>query len=125
MERYTKLYDWVMESELSQPEALVFSRVLMWGDRGCFESAATMAKKLKMTPRSVQRIIKRLVHREWLAVLPESKHRRTIYADPKRLTAGPLFRGLGVRINKKLEPYDTGSQVATSKPKSYDTGSVY
>lgn len=125
MERYTKLYDWVMASELSRPEALVFSRVLNYGDRGCFESAATIARKLKMTPRSVQRIIKRLEQKEWLAILPESKHRRTIYADPIRLTAGPLFRGMGVRINKKLEPYDTGSQLTTSKPPDYDTGSVY
>ena len=116
MPRFTPLYDWVMESELSQTDALVFTRVLMWGERGCFESSATIAKRLKMTPRSVQRIIKGLVHKEWLAVLPLTKYKRIIYPDPRRLTAGPLFRGLGITITQKLEHYDIMSQDTTQNP---------
>ncbi len=99
---FTPLYDWVMESELSNSEAQMICRVLRWGERGCFESNATIGRRLKMNPRTVRRLIKTLIRKEWLAVLYQTKHKRLIFVDPKRLTAGPLFEELGEKVRKKI-----------------------
>ena len=55
-----------------------------------------------MNSRTVRRLIKSLVQKEWLAVLYPRRHQRLIYVDPKRLTAGPLFEKLGVEVMKKI-----------------------
>lgn len=103
MPGFTPLYDWVMaDPELTQSEALIVCRVLRWGENGCWESNSTIARGLKMTPRGVRKIIKRLVHKEWLAPLYPTKRKRILLIDPQRLTAGPLFQKIGVAVMKKL-----------------------
>lgn len=105
---YTPLWDWVMEDpDLTGTEALVVCRVLRWREGGCFESNTTLGRKLKLDPRTVQRTVKRLVKREWLAVCYFSKRNRIIYVNPKRLAAGPLFERIGIEVMKKMVAYGT------------------
>jgi len=105
---FTPLWQWVMEDkELTQNQALIICRVLRWKDGGCYESNSQIAKCLKMDARTVQRNIKILVKKkQWLAVLYPTRRLRIIYVDPKRLTAGPLFRAMGTSIIKKMTAYN-------------------
>jgi len=85
---FTPLFNWVMENpELSNSEAQIVCRVLRWRESGCFESNATIGKQLKMNPRTVRRLVKELVCKEWLAALYPTKYRRLLFVDPKRLVA--------------------------------------
>lgn len=88
--------------DLTNSDAQIVCRVLRWGEGGCFESNATIGRRLKMDPRTVRRLIKGLKMKQWLAVLHETKNRRIIFVDPQRLTAGPLFREIGAAAAKKI-----------------------
>ncbi|MFZ0035237.1 MAG: hypothetical protein WAK60_09670 [Sedimentisphaerales bacterium] len=83
---FTPLFDWVMDNpELSNSEAQIVCRVLRGCEGGCFESNATIGRQLKMDPRTVRRLIKKLSLKEWLTVHYPDKYHRTISVDPKRL----------------------------------------
>lgn len=103
MAGFTPLYDWVMAApDLSNKEAQIVCRVLRWGEGGCFESNATLGRQLKMDPRTVRRLVKELVKKEWLAVLYPRRQQRLIFVDPRRLTAGPLFERIGAATMKRI-----------------------
>lgn len=100
---YTPLWDWVMErNDLTVAEKLVICRVLRWREGGCFESNRTIGRKTGLHPRTVQKVVKKLVHRQWLAHLPLTKRSRQIWVDPSRMTAGPLFEKIGTAAIKAI-----------------------
>lgn len=79
-EQFTPLYEWLADfPKISLNEALLISRVKMWGQRGCFESSARLAKKLKLNRRTVVRTLGQCLIKDYLLVLRESKRRRTLY----------------------------------------------
>lgn len=104
---FTPLYAWVMaRGDLTPLEKMIVCEVLRWKDAGCWESNATIAKKVGANKRSVKRAIKKLSVLEgkvyfdkgrktrgkgWLIRCPESNRRRIIYVEPVRLSLGPLF----------------------------------
>lgn len=89
---FTPLYEWIMvRKDLDLFEKLIICRVLKYKDGGCFESNARIAKFLSMHTRTVQRVAKRLVQKDWLAPLYESAQRRILFVNPEKLLPGPLF----------------------------------
>jgi len=91
VEQYIKVYEWILKHhELSRLEALLVCEVMRWPN-GCYKSSNSLAKLLKSDTRTIQRKIKALEKREWLAVLRDNKNRRTIWATPKEPPVGPLF----------------------------------
>jgi len=94
MPRFTPLYDWIAQKkELSLLEKMIICRVLRFGDKGCFESNRSMARNLGVNHSNITRAIKRLIKKDWLMTLPETKYKRLLYVVPDRLKAGPLFGG--------------------------------
>ncbi len=73
------------------PQALVLSRIRMWGNAGCFESYMTIAIKLKLDRRTVIRAVKSLIKKELITVLYETKQRRILFFNNKIFTNMPLF----------------------------------
>ncbi len=89
---FTPLYEWIMvQDDLDLHEKLVLCRVLKYKDGGCFESNARIAKFLSMHARTVQRVIKRLIRKQWVMALRETSQKRILFVDPEKLLAGPLF----------------------------------
>lgn len=89
--RYIKVYDCILtHPELSRLEALLICEVMNWPE-GCCKSSRELADLLRSDKRTIQRIIKSLHKRQWLAVLRESKNKRMIWATPKELPLEPLF----------------------------------
>lgn len=114
---FTPVPEWVMaRSDLTQLEKLIVCRVIRWGNNGCWESTATLARVLGANPRSIQRAVKRLARpktkggKDWLIVCYETAQRRRIYISPVRLSAGCLFeptasdRKLTASDRKNLRP---------------------
>jgi len=91
-EEFTPCYEWIMvRKDLDLHEKLVLCRVLKYKDGGCFESNARIATFLSMHTRTVQRVIKRLVRKQWVAALYDTYQKRTLFVDPEKLLVGPLF----------------------------------
>ena len=89
---FTPLYEWIMvRKDLDLHEKLVLCRVLKYKDGGCFESNARIAIFLSMHARTVQRVVKRLVRKQWVMALYDTAQKRTLFVDPEKLLAGPLF----------------------------------
>jgi len=114
-ELYTPLYEWVAEcTDLTLREALVLCRVRMWGNNGCFESDATLGKKLKLSRATVKRAIKSLLDKT--PPLIEKTHRdkkkqKRILKFNFQLTNLPLFDG----ANKgQAEPGVSKTRLAVS-----------
>lgn len=108
---FTPLYEWVIEETDSLAEAAIICRVLRWGKGGCYESNARLGRKLNMHPRTIQRLIKGLVNKEWLALLYPQPQHRVMYVNPRRLTPGPLF---DIAVSK-IKAYGTTPQVKNIK----------
>jgi len=84
--------DWYFSHpDLSRNDALLLCEITRWGDSGCYKSSRQLAKDLKFHPRTVQRLIKSLYKRQWLAIFYEHKQLRILYATPKEPPIGPLF----------------------------------
>ncbi len=91
VEQYIKVYEWILRHpDLSRLEALLVCEVMRWPN-GCYKSSHRLARLLKSDTRTIQKKIKSLQKRQWLAVLKESKNRRYIWATPKEPPIGPLF----------------------------------
>lgn len=91
-EYYIKVYEWLLtHPELTTLEALIVSHIIRWDKNGCYQSNAELGKLFKKHPRHIQRIIKSLVKRGWLAPLYPTKYDRFIWATPKNPPIGPLF----------------------------------
>lgn len=94
-ERFTPLYEWLSSfPDISCNEALVISRVKMWGAAGCFESSARMAKFLKLDRSTVIRTIKKCLMKEYLIVLRQSNTRRILYFNADKFTPA-IMKGSG------------------------------
>lgn len=91
-EQYIIVYEWILKHpELTRLEALIICEVMRWPN-GCHKSSGSLAKLFKSNTRTIQRAIKSLRKREWLAMLPDKKKReRTLFAYLKEPPAGPLF----------------------------------
>jgi hypothetical protein len=91
-EQYVIVYEWLLRHpELTRFEALIICEVMRWPS-GCHKSSASIAKLFKSDTRTIQRIIKSLRLRQWLAILPDRKSQeRTLFATPKEPPLGPLF----------------------------------
>ena len=95
-ERFTPLYEWLSSfPDITQNEALVISRVKMWGQQGCFESYTRMAKFLKMDRGTVIRVVKKCVDKEYLLRLDDTKNKRFLHFNHDRFTP-ELMKGGGV-----------------------------
>ena len=92
VEQYIKVYEWILRHpELSRLEALIICEVMRW-PYGCYKSSRSLSGLFKADPRTVQKAIKSLRRRQWLAVLPDrKKNERILYATPKDPPEGPLF----------------------------------
>lgn len=115
---FTPFYDWIAErDDLSLLEKLIVCRVLRYGEGGCYESYANIAKAFHVDRRQLIRTIQSLVQRQWLAVLEREKDGRVVYREywvnPDMFSAGPLFDLPAVRKSK-------GSGL---KPPTDDSGS--
>ncbi|MDD5501937.1 MAG: hypothetical protein PHH26_00545 [Candidatus Thermoplasmatota archaeon] len=104
--------------DLTTFEALIVCRILRWGNGGCFESNATLGEELKMDSRTVRRLVGKLIRKEWLTALYETKYRRILYVHPKRLTAGPLFENVGAATMVKMLAAKMSSKPVKSSVKS-------
>ena len=94
-ERFTPLYEWLSSfPEISQNEALVISRVKMWGQQGCFESYTRIAKFLKLDRSTVIRIVKQCVDKEYLLMEKKGKAKRFLWFNHDRFTP-ELMKGGG------------------------------
>lgn len=92
VEQYIKVFEWILRHpELTALEALIVSHVIRYGINGCFQSNATLGRLFKKHPRQIQRIIKLLTRKGWLAPLYPKRQERIIYATPKEPPLGPLF----------------------------------
>jgi len=92
MEQYIKVYEWLLRhTELNVMEAIIVSHIIRWDQKGCFQSNYELATLFKKHPRHLQRIIKSLVKRGWLAPLYPNKRTRILYATLKEPPIGPLF----------------------------------
>lgn len=79
-ERFTPFYEWVAESlDLTLPEALVLCRVKMWGNAGCWESYKTLAKKLKLSERTVIRAVGALLSKKLIKRVKKGKKEKRLY----------------------------------------------
>lgn len=82
-ERFTPFYEWVAESvvlkELKLSEALVLCRVKMWGNAGCFESYSTIAKKLKLSERTVISAVMVLISKNLIERKKKGKREKRLY----------------------------------------------
>jgi hypothetical protein len=94
-DKFTPLYEWLSEyRDISLNEALILSRVKMWGNRGCFESYARMAKFLKMDRSTVIRTVKNLLQKDYLIVLHQTRSKRILYFNADKFTI-PLSKSSG------------------------------
>lgn len=92
VDTFTPLYDWVARrTDLTLLEKIIICKVLRYGNNGCYESYANLAKDFAVDRRNLIRTVKGLIKKDWLAVLYESKNRRILYIVPERLSPGPLF----------------------------------
>lgn len=91
-EQYIILYEWILRHpELTRLEALIICEVMRWPS-GCYKSSASLAKLFKANSRTIQRCIKSLKKRQWIAILYDRKKtERFLYATPKDPPPGPLF----------------------------------
>lgn len=104
---FTPLYDWIaQQKDLSLLEKLVICKVLRYGNKGCYESYRSMARKFGVDHSNLTKAVKGLIAKDWLCVLYESKYRRILYVVPERLSAGPLFDLPGVNT-----PHPTAKSV--------------
>lgn len=92
VEQYIKVYEWILRHpELSRLEALIICEVMRW-PYGCYKSSVSLARLFKADPRTIQKLIKSLRRRAWLAALHDrNRNERILYATPKDPPAGPLF----------------------------------
>ena len=106
-ERFTPLYEWLSSfSDISQNEALVISRVKMWGQQGCFESYGRMAKFLKLDRSTVIRTVKKCLAKEYFFVTRPSNTKRILHFNHNKFTPA-IMRGSG-RL-PPVEAVDGGS----------------
>ena len=91
-EQYIIVYEWILRHpELTRLEALLICEVMRWPS-GCYKSSASLAKLFKADQRTIQRLIKSLRRRDWLAALHDRKrNERILFATPKEPPQGPLF----------------------------------
>lgn len=90
-EHYIKVYEWILRHpELTRLEALLVSEIIRWPN-GCYKSSRSLAKLLKSDTRTIQKIIKSLYKRGWIALLYENRQKRILWATPKEPPIGPLF----------------------------------
>ena len=83
--------EWILRHpELSRFEALFISEIIRWPN-GCHKSSQSLAVMFKSDYRTIQRLIRGLVKKQWLAVLYTDKQVRILYATPKDPPLGPLF----------------------------------
>lgn len=93
IEQYIKVYEWILRHpDLTRFEALLVCEVLRWPN-GCHKSADSLARLLRSNKRWIQRTIKSLEKREWLAVLQDGQL-RLLYATPRDPPIGELFAHL-------------------------------
>jgi len=81
--QYIIVYEWLLRHpELTRFEALLLSEIMRWPIRGCHKSSRSLGRLLRADARTIQRTIKSLKGRQWLAILWE-KNRRYIWVTPK------------------------------------------
>jgi len=121
MERYIKLYEWIVQNpELSLREAVLIGYVSTYPN-GCYESLSSIARHLGMQRKMVQRMLygdrrgerfkEGLIKRGWLSYLPTSKHNRILYATLKYPSAGPLFeqeKNRQIQMQKEVRRLQSG-----------------
>jgi len=93
VEQYIKVYESILRHpELSRLEALLVCEVLRYPD-GCHESAESLAQLLRSDKRTVQRMVRSLKQRGWIAILYDASNKklRWLYATPKEIPVGKLF----------------------------------
>lgn len=105
-ERYTPFYEWIAESlylkDLKLPEALVLCRVKMWGNAGCWESYRTLAKKLKLSERTVIRAVGVLLSKELILRKKKGKKEKRLYFNFNR-TGLPLVDSTMTECHSKTD----------------------
>ena len=93
VEQYIKVYEWILRHpDLSRLEALLVCEVLRFPE-GCYQSAQSLAELLRSDKRTIQRMVRSLKKRGWIAILYDTKNKklRILYATPKEPPLGPLF----------------------------------
>lgn len=117
---FTPLFDWITErDDLSLLEKIIVCKVLRFGEGGCYESYANIAKDFHIDRRQLIRTFQSLVSRQWLAVLERERNGRVVYREywvnPDMFSAGPLFDLPAVQMSKcsglKPPADDSGSGV--------------
>jgi len=90
-EQYIIVYEWTLRHpELTRLEALLLCEIMRWPS-GCLKSSRSLARLFKTDPRTIQRLIKSLRQRQWLAILPDrKKNQRTLFFTPKDPPEGPI-----------------------------------
>lgn len=90
-EPYIKVFEWLMQHpELSMLDALLVAQVMRFDLKGCYQTNYELGKLFKKSPRHIQRAIKSLVKRQWLAPLYITQYNRLLWASPKEPPNGPI-----------------------------------
>ena len=91
-EQFIIVYERILRHpDLTRLEALIICEVIRWPS-GCYKSSRSLARLFKSNHRTIQRLIKSLRQREWLAALHDRKrNERILFATLKEPPVGPLF----------------------------------
>jgi len=93
-ERFTPFYEWMAQwKDLNLSEALVLSRIKMWGNAGCFESYKTLSEKLKLDRRTIIRAVYKLISMGLVKIeyKDRAKQKKILKFDHTILTNMPVF----------------------------------
>lgn len=94
-DRFTAYLEWIAEcDEFDLPEALVLSRIAQWPE-GCWESYATIARKLKLDRRTVIRAALRLIGRGYVSCRKKGRRQNVLMVDRSKWVNMPLCRPKG------------------------------
>lgn len=97
MRTFTKVEDWLARrTDLTAFEKLLIAKIQRY-KKGCFMGSKTLANSLGTDARHVQRTIAKLIRREWVIVLYETRYRRLLnFSVDKLLEEEPdLFSKYG------------------------------
>jgi len=92
IEPYIKVYEWLLrQPDLTRLDVLLISKIMFYPS-GCWISSQRLGELLGVHQRTIQKRVKELQRKGWLAILTEyNKSFRYIWATLKDPPIGPLF----------------------------------
>jgi len=90
-EPYIKVFEWLLKHpDLSMLDALLVAHIMRYDLKGCYHTNEQLGLLFKRSPRHIQRAIKSLVKRQWIAPLYVTSFNRILWASPKEPPIGPI-----------------------------------